>query len=464
MQSKSEVALDVALQHAAKGWAVFPLKPLGAGDKEDGKSPYGATRGHLDATIDPGELRKLFDGRPDANIGIFCADSDVVVVDIDLDLDTEQGGADFEVFKAEHDLPDTWTQKTPGGGVHLFYKARGGAAYSGKLPNIPGTDRSAGEAKHNGYVLLAPSLAKSKRRANPGHYEVILDQAIAEAPVWLERQEAPSQSPELHPLEISKLTRDLLEAESLMARKRNLLPGYEEFRDLAFALKNAALATDRVDEVREAFKAFALRWELREDSEENVEKGLRKTYDWADYRPDGKTIKTAFWLLNKLPDLGPSDVGPVAISDKVVARLGKDIRFTGLAGRIAEVMRKATDRDLQVFPEAAALMAMSALASPTYILQGPQGKVALNLYGLLLGGTGSGKEAARKAADMALGAARRGAERLDGAASDRALHRAMADQDGALTVTIDEGGLQLGAIKQGQQSHQRALLTLAMSL
>ena len=441
--------LSAALKYAAMGWHVFPVQPLIEADPEaDGKSPYPGTHGHLDATAVPKELEELFAGKDRCNIGLACSDSGLVVVDVDIDLDTEEGRAWFESFKSVYELPDTYTQMTPGGGVHLFYFAREGAAYMGQLPNIPGASVSAGEVKHNGYILLPPSTAKSKRRSDPGQYEVIHDRPVIEAPEWLERAfSGPEPMPELDPVELSKLRSSLEDAVKMMRNKRNRLSGYEQFRDLAFALKNAALLANRVAEVRDEFEKFALRWELRKETDLRLERGLQKTYDWATYRPGGKQIGTAFWILKEMPDLGPSDIEPVILKQQTTPKLD-EIRLTGLAGRIAEVMREASDRESKVFPEAAALMAMSALAAPRYILRGPQGKVALNLYGLLLGGTGSGKESARKATDMVLKAASRGSERLDGAASDRALHRALSDTRGSLTVVIDEGGLQLSAIKK----------------
>ncbi len=464
MKPEAQTPLDNALRYAKRGFQVFPILPVRQNaEGSDGKTPYPGTHGHLDASAHPEELTGLFADRDDCNIGLSCSESGLAVVDIDLDLDTPQGSEAFDVFVEKHPLPATYTQKTPGGGRHFFYKVRNGALYKGKLPSVPGQNVSAGEIKHNGYVLLAPSVAKSKRRSQPGAYVVIDDLPIADAPSWLEREKTVASPPNLNPLATSGLYSDLSVALKLMGLKHNLLSGYEDFRDLAFALKNAALAVGQVDEVRAEFVAFAMRWELRDETEDSVEQSIRKTYDWAEYRSDGKQIGTAFWILKKLPDLTLSDVEPCLLTQPTKADI-ESITFTGLAGRIAEILRQASDRELSVFPEAAALMAMSALAAPIYIMRGPQGKVTLNLYGLLLGGTGSGKEAARKAADMVLGAALRGDERLDGAASDRALHRALADQRGALTVTIDEGGLQLGAIKKGQQSHQRALLTLAMSL
>jgi hypothetical protein len=120
---------------------------------------------------------------------------------------------------------------------------------------------------------------------------------------------------------------------------------------------------------------------------------------------------------------------------------------------MAEVVRQANDRELQVLPEAAALTAMSALAAPRFVVRGPQGRTTLSVYAIALGGTGSGKEALRSAVEMALTAAGRPDELLYSIASDKALHRAFTQRGtddapfrgsyAARVLAIDESGLQL---------------------
>lgn len=151
-----------------------------------------------------------------------------------------------------------------------------------------------------------------------------------------------------------------------------------------------------------------------------------------------------------------------------------EIRLTGLAGRIAEVVRQANDRELHVLPEAAALTAMSALAAPRCVVRGPQGRTALSVYAIALGGTGSGKEALRSAVEMALTAAGRPDELLYSIASDKALHRAFTQRGtddapfrgsyAARVLAIDESGLQMNATRRGNNGHQQLLLAKMMEL
>ena len=185
---------------------------------------------------------------------------------------------------------------------------------------------------------------------------------------------------------------------------------------------------------------------------------------------------TAQKILGDLPKLPPTDIHPIQPKTEPAppeTSVLDRIELTGLAGRTSDLVRRASDRELNVFPEAAALMALSALAAPLYAVNGPQGKTTLCLYGLLLGGTGSGKEACRKAVDLVLSASGRRDDLIDGIGLDRAPHRKLSDVGGsalsnasygAMTMAIDEGGLHLSAIRSGKYGHQQMLLALTMRL
>lgn len=88
-----------------------------------------------------------------------------------LDLDRGHGDVDgVEVFKAycaEHGqaFPKTLMQRTPSGGIHLFFKAPAGVEIITKAGILPGVDvRGDG-----GYVIIAPSVNQD----NGGRYEWI---------------------------------------------------------------------------------------------------------------------------------------------------------------------------------------------------------------------------------------------------------------------------------------------------
>jgi hypothetical protein len=106
--------LDHALDHARRGFDVFPLIP-------NTKLPA-IKNWPNEATQDPAKIRQWWAQWPDANIGI-CTTNLLVV-----DIDTRNGG--HETFAAlstvqgllGNEFPPTAEARTPSGGRHLFYR------------------------------------------------------------------------------------------------------------------------------------------------------------------------------------------------------------------------------------------------------------------------------------------------------------------------------------------------------
>jgi len=172
---------EAAQAYAARGWAVFPLKPR---DKTPmiGPSKPGAHDGgfHL-ATRDAEQIAKWWAKWPDANIGLRCGEESGVFV---LDLDGPGAEAALGQLQAAHGaLPSTLQQRT-GKGRHLLFRHAagvrnrgGGYLVDGKRVPCAGFDVR-GEG---GYIVLPPSVHPSGRV-----YKWTLEgEAIAEAPRWL---------------------------------------------------------------------------------------------------------------------------------------------------------------------------------------------------------------------------------------------------------------------------------------
>lgn len=130
-----------ALAYARQGWFILPVLP-------HSKEPHFdlVKNGHLSATRDLHLIDSWFREYPDANYGIACAPSGLVVVDIDF----RNGG------KRSASMSETFTVKT-GNGLHLYYQAPEGMAFRGKLTN--GID-----IKHQGYVVGPQSLHPNGKR------------------------------------------------------------------------------------------------------------------------------------------------------------------------------------------------------------------------------------------------------------------------------------------------------------
>ena len=82
--------LEQALAYVARGWFVFPLKP-------GTKNPL-TKHGFKDASNDPKQIRDWWAKTPQANIGLDCGRSNVLVIDVDGDEGLETLG-DLEIAR-----------------------------------------------------------------------------------------------------------------------------------------------------------------------------------------------------------------------------------------------------------------------------------------------------------------------------------------------------------------------------
>ena len=142
---------QAALGYAAQGWKVFPCR-AGA------KTPM-TEHGVKDATSDPAQIQRWWTQTPNANIGLACGSSGLVVVDVD---GRHGGFQSWAALKARHGIDDaTLTSLTGGGGWHLIYQAPGDldARNSAGLLG-PGLDVRA----NGGYIVVPPSLHPSGSR------------------------------------------------------------------------------------------------------------------------------------------------------------------------------------------------------------------------------------------------------------------------------------------------------------
>lgn len=153
--------LDNALEYAAAGWSVFPLR---------GKSPLGSCpqcrreprcrgpescghelcHGHLDATTDAAQVRAWWTTRPNANIGA-AIDRRLLV----LDIDPRNGGNANDLRTVDRTV--SCFSGRGDGGRHLYYQRPAGPLTSTRLPK--GID-----LKVNGFMVMPPSIHPDSRQ------------------------------------------------------------------------------------------------------------------------------------------------------------------------------------------------------------------------------------------------------------------------------------------------------------
>ena len=118
--------LQAALLYAGLGLAVFPLKP---GQKSPAFKGWQAK-----STTDTDTIKTWWTQNPAFNIGIDCGKSGLTVIDYDA-AGGKQGLTIRDTWRQSHIMPDTWTARTPRGGVHEYYRTAGKTS-TGLYPGV----------------------------------------------------------------------------------------------------------------------------------------------------------------------------------------------------------------------------------------------------------------------------------------------------------------------------------------
>ena len=112
--------------YAGLGLAVFPLKP---GQKSPAFKGWQAK-----STTDTDTIKTWWAQNPAFNIGIDCGKSGLTVIDYDA-AGGKQGLTIRDTWRQSHIMPDTWTARTPRGGVHEYYRTAGKTS-TGLYPGV----------------------------------------------------------------------------------------------------------------------------------------------------------------------------------------------------------------------------------------------------------------------------------------------------------------------------------------
>ena len=170
--------LGAALDYAARGWAVLPLR---------GKVPALA-HGLRDATTDPDRIALWWTAEHRGrNIGIV-APANVLILDVDTahgHAAEADGVAALAALESAHgDLPDTPRATTGGGGEHLWFKLPEGVRHGNERGALPaGLDVRGGG---RGYVVAPPSVHPDTGAAYRWQtYRAPDHVALADLPGWL---------------------------------------------------------------------------------------------------------------------------------------------------------------------------------------------------------------------------------------------------------------------------------------
>lgn len=141
--------LNIALTLANCSMKVFPLS-------SGSKVPVQGSHGEYDATNDPNIIKKCFNDNPNYNLAINLQTSSLAVIDLDKHNQGPDGVVNYRNYLLNHgnnqvDSVKTYTEVTPRGGLHIFYKLNHNLG-SKDIQLMPGAELLTGKA------VVAPSL------------------------------------------------------------------------------------------------------------------------------------------------------------------------------------------------------------------------------------------------------------------------------------------------------------------
>lgn len=182
-----------ALQYAARGWYVFPIRPYT-------KKPPVIDHWETRASTDPEQIQHWWRSLP-YSIGIATGPSGLIVIDLDvpkpndpipepwatLGITTGTGVLQALARDAGTVITPTYTVRTPTGGWHLYYTAPPGTQLRNTGPAKP-IGWKIDTRAHGGYIIAAPSPVP------PHGYHLIDDREPAELPTWLHQALTPQPS------------------------------------------------------------------------------------------------------------------------------------------------------------------------------------------------------------------------------------------------------------------------------
>lgn len=157
-----------ALEIAARGWPVFPLRP--------GRKEPAIRNWERRATTDPDLIRRTWEVAP-WNIGVACGPAALLVVDLDAGDRGDHGRQRLAALAAGAGqvIPaDTYTVLTPGG-EHLYFLA-GDGGYRNTAGRLGAKIDTRGSG---GYVVGAGSAVAGRR------YRIACDLDPAALPGWI---------------------------------------------------------------------------------------------------------------------------------------------------------------------------------------------------------------------------------------------------------------------------------------
>lgn len=170
---------NVAQSLAKNGIKVYPLSP-------GSKIPVAGSHGEHDATDDLDTIKKWFNYNPNFNLAINLQASGLAVIDLDYHGNGINGVKNYSQYLMNHgnaymDSLKTYTELTPRGGVHIFYKLNHDLGNK-DIQLMPGVELLTGK------VTISPSFID---KFNKGYiaqyqgYQTLSRENVQPLPDWI---------------------------------------------------------------------------------------------------------------------------------------------------------------------------------------------------------------------------------------------------------------------------------------
>ena len=167
-RSPDQSMMDAAIQYAAMGWYIFPLKP-------NTKQPV-IKAWNIKASNNANQIRFWWSKWPDANIGILMGNKSGLFA---VDIDPKNGGDESiaHLLNDHNKFPETATQKTGSGGSHVLFAYPEQAIKTRRGYPADGIDI----CSDGSYIVAAPSI-----HPNGNPYRWTKDsKSLSDPPEWL---------------------------------------------------------------------------------------------------------------------------------------------------------------------------------------------------------------------------------------------------------------------------------------
>ena len=238
---KAEIAPISELHEMARGYArdgikIFPCIP-------DGKAPAIAG-GFTKATCNLAQIDKWWGENENFNIALCPEDNGWCVIDVEA-----AGLRDWQLLCLKHPPFETFTNSTPGGGLHVYFT--GSLPSKTKIQGLQIDTRGRG-----GYVLVPPSrvlVDKGPYKGQIRYYDTELQVDVAPLPDWI------AELFVVKPRAPSPATGAPVERELLEARLEQLDPDCDRgtWRDIVAGIHATNVPDDENGEYR---RELAHRW------------------------------------------------------------------------------------------------------------------------------------------------------------------------------------------------------------